>query len=58
VAGATYHQYLGVFDALGQLNAWGEQPTAWTPTLHTTNRQLPLAMDAVQLVAERGRAAH
>jgi len=50
-AGATYRQYLGVFDALGQLNAWGNQPSCWTPTQHTTNRQLPLAMDAVALVA-------
>jgi hypothetical protein len=23
VGGVDYHQYLGLFDALGQLNAWG-----------------------------------
>jgi hypothetical protein len=23
VAGVDYHQYLGLFDALGQINAWG-----------------------------------
>jgi hypothetical protein len=51
VEGATYRQYLGIFDALGQLNAWGNSPSDWTPTQHTTNRQLPLDMDAVALVA-------
>jgi hypothetical protein len=51
VPGASYHQHLGIFDALGQLNAWGNPPTDWTPTQHTTNRALPLAMDAVALVA-------
>ena len=49
--GAHYRQYLGAFDALGQLNAWGNQPTDWTPTVHTTNRGLPLSMDAVALTA-------
>jgi hypothetical protein len=37
VAGVDYHQYLGLFDALGQLNAWGHWPEYWPPTWHSTN---------------------
>jgi hypothetical protein len=55
-AGAAYRQYLGVFDGLGQLNAWGHPPTDWTASVHTTNRDLPLDMDAVLLVAEAAPA--
>ena len=33
VAGVNYHQYLGLFDALGQLNAWGHWPEHWPPHL-------------------------
>lgn len=44
--GAVYHQYLGLFDALGQLNMWGHWPEYWPPTWHTTNSGLPPAMDA------------
>jgi hypothetical protein len=44
VAGVDYHQYLGLFDALGQLNAWGHWPEHWPPTWHSTNPVLPPAM--------------
>jgi hypothetical protein len=37
VAGVDYHQYLGLFGALGQLNAWGHWPEYWPPTWHSTN---------------------
>lgn len=47
--GATYHQFLGLFDALGQLNMWGHQPSAWIPTWHSTNPALPPAMEAGDL---------
>src|SRR5580698_3251022 len=42
LSGATYHQCLGLFDALGQANAWGNPPDQWTPTDHSTNTALPL----------------
>jgi hypothetical protein len=51
-AGVDYLQYLGLFDALGQLNAWGHRPTEWVPTWHSTNPQLPPAMDAGELTAK------
>ncbi len=51
LAGVVYHQYLGLFDALGQLNMWGNLPTEWTPTWHTTDPLLPPAMLAGPLVA-------
>jgi hypothetical protein len=44
--GAIYHQYLGLFDALGQLNMWGHLPEQWTRTWHSTNPCLPPAMEA------------
>ncbi|HEX4508326.1 MAG TPA: hypothetical protein VH722_21540 [Alphaproteobacteria bacterium] len=44
VEGVTYHQYLGLFDALGQLNAWGHLPETWVPTDHSTNPTLPMSM--------------
>ena len=44
--GAVYHQYLGLIDALGQLNMWGHWPDHWPPTWHTTNPSLPPAMAA------------
>ena len=63
VAGVDYHQYLGLFDALGQLNAWGHWPDYWPPTWHSTNPLLPPAMAAGEMSAEsvrdqteRGRA--
>lgn len=58
-AGVGYFQYLGLFDALGQLNAWGHGPTQWLPTWHSTNPKLPPAMDAGALAAgaRAGRAS-
>lgn len=44
--GAAYHQYLGLFDALGQLNTWGHRPQHWPLTWHSTNPALPPAMAA------------
>jgi hypothetical protein len=37
VDGVSFYQYLGLFDALGQLNMWGHQPDEWPLTWHTTN---------------------
>jgi hypothetical protein len=51
LAGATYHQYLGLFDALGAANSWGAAPDHWTATDHSTNTSLPLSMDAGALAA-------
>jgi hypothetical protein len=50
--GASYHQYLGIFDALGQLNMWGHWPEHWVPTWHSTNPGLPPAMAAGALASE------
>ncbi len=50
--GALYHQYLGLFDALGQLNMWGHWPDHWPPTWHSTNPQFPPAMEAGSLAKE------
>jgi hypothetical protein len=50
--GAVYHQYLGLFDALGQFNMWGHWPDHWTRTWHSTNPNLPPAMAAGTLVLE------
>ncbi len=52
VKGVAYFQYLGLYDALGQLNMWGHRPDRWTPTWHSTNPNLPPAMDAGALVKE------
>jgi hypothetical protein len=52
VGGVDYHQYLGVFDALGQLNAWGHWPEHWPPTWHSTNPVLPPAMAAGEMASE------
>jgi hypothetical protein len=52
VGGVEYHQYLGLFDALGQLNAWGHLPEHWPPTWHSTNPLLPPAMSAGRLTSE------
>ena len=46
VKGVSYHQYLGLFDALGQLNAWGNRPGHWPPAWHSTNPSRPPAMTA------------
>ncbi len=55
VPGVDYHQYLGRFDALGQLNAWGHWPDHWPPTWHSTNPVLPPAMAAGEMTAESVR---
>src|SRR5258705_9422747 len=55
VAGVDYHQYLGLFDALGQLNAWGHWPDHWPPTWHSTNPVLPPAMAAGKITSESAR---
>ena len=55
VAGVDYHQYLGLFDALGQLNAWGHRPDYWPPTWHSTNPVLPPAMAAGEMTSESVR---
>ncbi len=52
LAGIDYHQYLGLFDALGQLNAWGHRPEHWPPTWHSTNPTLPPAMAAGKFASE------
>ena len=44
--GAEYHQYLGLFDALGQLNSGGIGPIIGQPTWHSTNPCLSPAMPA------------
>ncbi|MBW7973751.1 hypothetical protein [Bradyrhizobium sp. BR 10289] len=48
----AYHQYLGLFDALGQLNAWGHKAEHWPPTWHSTNPVLPPAMAAGKFASE------
>ena len=52
VEGVSYHQYLGLFDALGQLNMWGNLPEHWPPTWHSTNPMLPPAMAAGRFTEE------
>ena len=52
VVGVEYHQYLGLFDALGQLNAWGHWPDRWPRTWHSTNPVLPPHMAAGAMTAE------
>jgi hypothetical protein len=50
VGGVSYHQYLGLFDALGQINMWGNLPNEWVPTWHSTDPWLPPAMATGDLV--------
>jgi hypothetical protein len=50
--GVRYRQYLGLFDPIGQLNAWGNQPETWLPAGHSTNRALPLSMDVEGLAGD------
>jgi hypothetical protein len=54
IGNARYRQYLGLFDALGQLNAWGNRPDNWVPTDHSTNVTLPLSMP-VEALVDSGR---
>jgi hypothetical protein len=51
---ATYRQYLGWFDLLGIINAWGQLPNAWLSATHTTNRTLPFGMPVAELCAADG----
>lgn len=55
IAGVRYRQYLGLFDLLGQLNAWGNLPDDWPPSTHTTNPYLPLALPVDLVLAEQGQ---
>ena len=55
IEGVAYHQYLGLFDALGRLNAWGHRPNHWPPTWHSTNPALPPAMAAGEMTSESVR---
>jgi hypothetical protein len=48
--GARYSQFLGRFDALGALNAWGHPPDTWEDTGHSTNTAFPLSMRVEELV--------
>ncbi|MER2266115.1 hypothetical protein [Methylobacterium oxalidis] len=41
---ARYQQFLGIFDALGALNAWGNWPDHRIPTHHSTNTMIPFGM--------------
>jgi hypothetical protein len=50
VGGVSYYQYLGLFDALGQINMWGNLPNEWVPTWHSTDPWLPPAMATGDLV--------
>lgn len=52
VSGVDYHQYLGLYDALGQSNMWGHWPDKWIRTWHSTNPTLPPAMAAGELTEE------
>jgi hypothetical protein len=52
VPSVAYHQYLGLYDALGQLNMWGNMPDKWTRTWHSTNPVLPPAMAAGELTEQ------
>lgn len=52
VEGVSYHQYLGLYDALGQLNMWENWPDRWTSTWHSTNPELPPAMIAGELTKD------
>ncbi|HWU00632.1 MAG TPA: hypothetical protein VN229_23540 [Terriglobales bacterium] len=50
VEGTDYRQFLGLFDGLGALNAWGNRPESWLATDHSTNVSLPLSMDVTRLI--------
>ena len=54
--GATYCQFLGRFDALGALNAWGHRPNTWLDADHSTNSAFVLSMDVEALVTRCGCA--
>jgi hypothetical protein len=50
--GVRYHQVLGAFDLLGQLNMWGNLPSQWVAATHTTNPYQFLPIDAVRAAVE------
>lgn len=54
---AKYHQFLGLCDALGQANAWGNLPDTWIWSGHSTNAQMPLSMQVAELIADGPAAA-
>jgi len=56
IQGVRYRQYLGLFDLLGQLNAWGNWPDDWPPSTHTTNPYLPLALPVDVILSEQAQA--
>jgi hypothetical protein len=47
---ASYKQVLGLLDGLGQMNMWGNWPSQWIWSWHSTNPWLPPAMEAGVLV--------
>jgi hypothetical protein len=54
VPGVNYHQFLGILDALGLLNMWGNWPEHWTWSWHTTNPMLPPAMNVRDAIRSDG----
>jgi len=56
IEGVSYYQYLGLFDALGQLNMWGHWPDQWPATWHSTNPKLQPAMAAGKYTIDAFRA--
>ncbi|WP_454873769.1 hypothetical protein [Paraburkholderia xenovorans] len=46
---AGYEQFLGMWDWLGRLNAWGNKAEHHPWTSHSTNTGWPLSMEIAQL---------
>jgi hypothetical protein len=44
-----YVQFLGMFDELGWMNAWGNRPDWWPVTHHSTNTMIPFSMPTALL---------
>jgi len=51
-SGVRYHQYLGLFDMLGALNAWGNLPDETPPATHTTDPFALLPLPVVFLLQQ------
>jgi len=51
-AGVRYHQCLGLFDLLGELNAWGNPPDRAPAATHTTNPYAPAPLPVVLLLQQ------
>jgi hypothetical protein len=49
VKAKQYVQFLGMFDELGLMNAWGNRPDWWPVTHHSTNTMIPFSMPAAIL---------